>query len=61
MAQTNEKPICEVSEYYGDNVFMLVSRVNKAVSQKVCHNHIKSENIRKPRQAAALLGFSILY
>lgn len=31
MAQTNEKPICEVSEYYGDNVFMLVSRVNKAL------------------------------
>jgi hypothetical protein len=31
MAQTNEKPICEVSEYYGDNVFILVSRVNKAL------------------------------
>lgn len=31
MAQTNEKPICEVSEYYGDNVFMFVSRVNKAL------------------------------
>jgi len=31
MAQTNEKPICEVSEYYGDNVFMLVSKVNKAL------------------------------
>lgn len=29
--KTNEKPICEVSEYYGDNVFMLVSRVNKAL------------------------------
>lgn len=31
MTQTNEKPICEVSEYYGDNVFILVSRVNKAL------------------------------
>ena len=31
MAQTSEKPICEVSEYYGDNVFMLVSKVNKAL------------------------------
>ena len=29
----NEKPICEVSEYYGDNVFMLVSRVNKALQR----------------------------
>ena len=34
MAQTNEKPICEVSEYYGDNVFMLVSRVNKALQSR---------------------------
>lgn len=42
-----EKPVCEVSEYYGDNVFMLVSRVNKA--------------LQEPRQAAALLGFFILY
>ena len=33
MTQTNEKPICEVSEYYGDNVFMLVSRVNKALQR----------------------------
>lgn len=23
MAQTNEKPICEVSEYYGDNVYYM--------------------------------------
>lgn len=28
-----EKPVCEVSEYYGDNVFMLVSRVNKALQR----------------------------
>ena len=28
-----EKPICEVSEYYGDNVFMLVSKVNKALQR----------------------------
>lgn len=25
--------MCEVSEYYGDNVFMLVSRVNKALQR----------------------------
>lgn len=29
-----EKPVCEVSEYYGDNVFMLVSRVNKALQDE---------------------------
>ena len=28
-----EKPMCEVSEYYGDNVFMLVSKVNKALQR----------------------------
>ena len=28
-----DKPVCEVSEYYGDNVFMLVSRVNKALQR----------------------------
>lgn len=32
-----EKPVCEVSEYYGDNVFMLVSRVNKALQRAGQH------------------------
>lgn len=49
-----EKPVCEVSEYYGDNVFMLVSRVNKALQRA-------GQQEKRPRQAAALLGFSILY
>lgn len=48
MAQTNEKPICEVSEYYGDNVFILVSRVNKALRRAGQEKKQKSgtENIK---------------
>ena len=43
-----EKPVCEVSEYYGDNVFMLVSRDCKEQGRRKKRKH-GTENIKSSR------------